>query len=515
MNAYQRGTTHFYLFNSITSRLVTKTTLLVFMQLVNIMFNISLAFGQGKSTTKDGNALPASFLQTIVIDAGHGGHDPGCVAGDTHEEDITLAISLKLAELLRQQYPQINVILTRDKDVFIPLYERANIANRNKANLFISIHCNFMPGSSATSGSETFVMGLHTAEHNLNVAKRENDAILLEDNFERNYDYDPKSPEGHIMLSMFQNAFLEQSIRFAEKVERQFAAGGQRKSRGVKQAGFVVLKETTMPSVLIEAGFLSNKAEEQYLITAEGQHQVAFSILQAFHEYKAELEGTAYRPLPTTTPATAAAAPQGPSFRPAVASTPASTPVNSPAPPKPAPAQSTSNQVTPGVVRPAASETYTTSQWTGQPMVVISPQGSIPGTGAQAVNPQTVSAQERSGMPSAGTTTYSAPPAGPAVRPGPAPNPAVAAEIKFGVQIAAASRPMNSADPKLANLSYLVEVVQENQLYKYQIRQLATLSLAQAAKQEMQQRGFADAFILAYRNGQRISVEEAKQLLGL
>ena len=166
---------------------------------------------------------PPFRIRTIVVDAGHGGHDPGCLGHDTREKHLALAIAKAFAEQVRTHFPDIQVIMTRDKDVFIPLYERAAIANRANADLFISIHCNAMPpGNSGTAGTETYVMGLHTAEHNLDVAKRENAAILLEDNYERNYDYDPNSPEGHILLSMFQNAFLEQSILFAERVEHHF-----------------------------------------------------------------------------------------------------------------------------------------------------------------------------------------------------------------------------------------------------------------------------------------------------
>ncbi len=229
-------------------------------------------------------------IKTVVIDAGHGGKDPGCLGANSQEKHIALAIAQKLAARIRAAHPDIRVILTRDRDVFIPLHERAAIANRNDADLFISIHCNFMPGSAATQGTETYVMGLHTAEYNLQVAKRENEAILLEDNYAENYDYDPNSPEGHILLSMFQNAFMEQSILFAESVEERIAVHAQRRSRGVKQAGFVVLKATSMPSVLIETGYLSNTAEEVFLSSAIGQDKISESIALAFTEYRMALE---------------------------------------------------------------------------------------------------------------------------------------------------------------------------------------------------------------------------------
>lgn len=222
-------------------------------------------------------------IRTVVIDAGHGGKDPGCLGTHSKEKHLALNIALDLAHQIKTNLPTVQVILTRDKDEFIPLEERAAIANRNQADLFISIHCNYFI-SSGTYGSETYVMGLHTSEHNLEVAKRENEAILMEDNYSNNYDYDPNSPEGHILLSLFQHAHLTQSIEFAALVEKAFDQKGRR-SRGVNQAGFVVLKETTMPSVLIETGFLSNPKESQYLSTSKGQQETASAIFNAFKEY--------------------------------------------------------------------------------------------------------------------------------------------------------------------------------------------------------------------------------------
>jgi len=230
-------------------------------------------------------------IKKVVIDPGHGGKDSGCLGHSNQEKDLALKIALKLGTAMQHAFPEIEVIYTRKTDVFVPLHRRAALANRNKADLFISIHCNAINNASQVNGSETYVMGLHTAETNLAVAKRENSSILLEDNYTQRYQgYDPHSPEGHIILSMYQNAYLEQSILFAEKVENNLKTSTRRKSRGVKQAGFLVLRETTMPSVLIEAGYLTNQSDHHYLSSNMGQNIVAKSILNAFREYKIAIE---------------------------------------------------------------------------------------------------------------------------------------------------------------------------------------------------------------------------------
>ncbi len=226
-------------------------------------------------------------ITTIVIDAGHGGHDGGC-SGSVHgarEKVIALQLALGLGNRLREVYPDMKVILTRDRDVFVPLHERAAVANDAQADLFISIHCNAMPRGSSVHGSETYVMGLHTAQHNLDVAKRENAAIRLEKQADQHYDFDPDSPAGHIILSMFQHAFLEQSMVLAANIEDQLAARGGHHSRGVKQAGFLVLKETAMPSVLVETGYLTNASEEAYLKSDSGQAETVESLYGGVARY--------------------------------------------------------------------------------------------------------------------------------------------------------------------------------------------------------------------------------------
>ncbi len=236
-----------------------------------------------------GNKPQKYQIRTIVIDAGHGGHDVGCKGSSAYEKHIALAVSLKLGELIEKYYPDIKVIFTRKTDVFIELHERAAIANRNKADLFICIHCN--SGPSAAFGAETFVMGLHKTTDNLSVAKRENSSILLEKDYKTKYDgFDPNSPEANIIFSLYQNTFMNQSLQFASLVQDEFTQNAGRFNRGVKQAGFLVLFKTAMPSVLIELGFLTNKTDEKFLISEAGQDKMANSMLKAFKQYKSDTE---------------------------------------------------------------------------------------------------------------------------------------------------------------------------------------------------------------------------------
>jgi len=254
--------------------------------------NFTFSHFNGKDNHLDHFPKRDFQLKTIVIDAGHGGHDHGCSGAHSKEKYISLKIAKKLGNYIKGRFPKVKVIYTREADVFVPLHTRAKIANDARADLFVSIHCNAIRTQKhLVKGTETYVMGLHTADENFAVAKRENEAILLEKDYKKHYDgFDPNSPEGHIILSMVQNAFLEQSLIFAEKVETNFKQIAGRKSRGVKQAGFVVLKATTMPSVLIESGYLTHKSEEKYLQSDKGQDEMAYSIFKAFESYKKEME---------------------------------------------------------------------------------------------------------------------------------------------------------------------------------------------------------------------------------
>lgn len=230
-------------------------------------------------------------IDRVVIDPGHGGKDPGAVGKNSYEKNIVLDIALRAGKLIDDAYDgKVEVIYTRTTDEFIELHKRAQIANESGADLFISIHCNSNP-SSLPSGSETFVMGLHKSQDNLEVAKSENAAIFYEEDYKQQYEgFDPNSDEDYIILSMFQTSNLEQSISMSSYVQDYFRDFAGRKDRGVKQAGFWVLYKTTMPGILIEAGFLSNPEEEKYLNSEEGKIAVAQCIFKAFADYKADFE---------------------------------------------------------------------------------------------------------------------------------------------------------------------------------------------------------------------------------
>ena len=230
-------------------------------------------------------------LKTIVIDAGHGGKDPGCLGKSHYEKDIALSIALLFGQLVERLMPEINVIYTRKTDVFVPLRERAQLANRAGADLFISIHCNAHPKADRV-GTETYVMGVNSSKSNLNVAMRENAVIMKEANYRKNYQgFDPTSSVSHILLSNMQNVHQTNSLQLASKVERYFSHATKRDSRGVKQSGFWVLAKTGMPSILVETGFLTTPDEEKYLASELGQVNIAVSLYKALRDYRRDLEG--------------------------------------------------------------------------------------------------------------------------------------------------------------------------------------------------------------------------------
>lgn len=275
------------LLNPVKQKRLTMKKIIAYPIIIAVVFCLQLnAIGNNLAVDKKDNTK----ISVVVIDPGHGGKDLGASMGKVLEKDIVLDIALKLGSMIAQNHPDIKVVYTRTKDIFIPLHKRAEIANKNEADLFISIHVNSVDAKSV-QGTETFVLGLHRNKENLVVAQKENAAILLEEDYRSTYeDFDPNSDESYIMFASMQEEFQNQSIMLASNIQNEFRTYAKRNDRSVKMAGFLVLRRTTMPSVLIETGFLSHSKERTYLISQSGQTALAQSIYRAFNSYKNEIE---------------------------------------------------------------------------------------------------------------------------------------------------------------------------------------------------------------------------------
>ena len=231
-----------------------------------------------------------SYAFTVVLDAGHGGHDAGAVGSFSKEKNINLRYALLVGDMIKKNIPDAKVIYTRDKDVFVDLNERARIANRKKADLFVSIHTNSSKNSSA-KGMETFTLGVSRSKENMEVAMLENSVIMLEEDYEKKYEgFDPNSVDSYIMFEFMKDQYMDRSITCADFIQKKMINASKRNDRGVRQAGFLVLRATAMPSVLIELGFISNKEEEKYLNNNENQVKIATAIFNGIKEYKHELD---------------------------------------------------------------------------------------------------------------------------------------------------------------------------------------------------------------------------------
>lgn len=232
----------------------------------------------------------STWAYTLVIDAGHGGKDTGALGFKSKEKNINLTVALALGQLIEKNCPDVKVIYTRKTDTFVELHERAAIANRAKADLFISIHANSTTaGRKGTSihGTETYTLGMHRATENLKVAKRENTVITLESGYEKKYEgFDPKSSESYIIFELMQDQNMASSVSFAKQIQKQFSSYAGRTDRGVHQAGLLVLAQTSMPAVLVELGYINNAAEEKYMNSSSGAATLAQSIYRAFKAYK-------------------------------------------------------------------------------------------------------------------------------------------------------------------------------------------------------------------------------------
>lgn len=371
----------------------------------------------------------------VVIDAGHGGHDPGAIGKISKEKNINLKVALKLGNLIKQNCNDVKVVYTRSKDVFIPLDRRAEIANNAKADLFISIHTNALANNRTAKGASTWTLGLAKSDANLEVAKRENSVILYEDDYKTRYaGFNPNSAESYIIFEFMQDKYMEQSVHLASLVQKQFRHHCKRVDRGVHQAGFLVLKASAMPSILVELGFISTPEEERYLNTEEGSSTLAKGIYRAFLSYKREheirLTGSSRTALPNDDEVTDTEVAQIDSTE----------------------SENKKPQNTPH------TDKLVTEAKTQRPIVVES------------------------------TTNDS--------------------EITFKIQILTSSRPLSKNDKRLKGLKD-VDYYKENGLYKYTYGASSDYNKVLRTRRNTVTPLFKDAFIIAFRNGEKMNINEA------
>lgn len=471
-------------------------------------------------------------VSTIVIDPGHGGKDAGAVGKNCYEKDIALKVALKFGELINQNFPDVKVIYTRKDDRFVELRQRGRIANQNHADLFVSIHCNSTEGKEA-KGVETWIMGNHKNDANLKVAQLENSAILQEQNHEANYDnFDPNSPDAYIIFSLYQNAFMDQSLGFAAKLQEQYGQRVPSPNRGIKQAGFLVLWSCALPSVLTEIGFISNPTEEKFLNSEDGQLKIATSLFNAFKEYKYQVEGfnnqAEVKKPAAAEPAKPAAAPAKPAVEPAKPVTEPTKPVADSTKPVATPEKPAIEPAKPATepVKPAAADT---TRPTAKPTDIPSAASVLNDT----AHTQTVAESPAPEPPSAPKPDTAQPqpaePAAPvietpapdtvqteAVIESPAPDlePAPAPRLVFKIQFASSStdKPLDAPEFKNLNLPVLSKY-EDNGLFKYCCGEAETPEAAQQILRQVQEAGFKDAFMVVFSNGQRISTQEAYRIL--
>jgi len=373
-------------------------------------------------------------VRTVVIDAGHGGKDPGNLGTRRYkkaEKDVALAVALKVEQYIKQRFPDIKVIMTRRTDIYPTLHERTVIANRAQGDVFISIHCDAAENRSAY-GSSTYVMGKDHDDEN-RVAMRENSVILQEDNKDVYEGFDPSKPESYIMLTMFQYAFIQQSVELAQTVQNAFRNDVGRKDRGVKQQPLYVTSRTAMPSILIELGFLTNSAEEDFLMTDEGQDKMAQAIARSFAQYKVRREGG-----------------------------------------------------TPG--EPVAPPTPKTEVLQTEPAAQEVPKVEAPKQETLAVVAE--------------------------AKPAPAETPSSAAvsDVYFTVQLSVSGLLKSVIESPFDALKG-VFYVKDGRLYRYLYGRYGSRDAALTALQEARQKGFPDAFMVAYKGTTRITLDEADQAL--
>ena len=442
--------------------------------------------------------LPGEAPFTVVLDAGHGGHDPGNLGNGFLEKDIALNIVLAAGASLKKN-PNVKVVFTRDDDTFVDLYKRGEIANKAKADLFVSVHCD--SHSSDAHGAGTFVLGLHANKQNFEVAKKENSVIYLEDNYEARYaDYDINSPESVIGLTIMQEEFLDQSILLGKLMQDRFTGKLNRKDRKVKQAGFIVLHQTFMPSVLIETGFLTNKDEGKYLNSKKGQEEMGAAIADAILEYKNNVRSVSPQvtaDLPKATPVEQKKPePEPTQPEPAQPETPADKPAEAAA----------GQAVAVGEINDSALKSDKLPDMAGNPDTT-QPVAAAQTEAKQAGDPGKTEPDPALADPARDKAPVTEVEATRPVTP-----PLEDSDISFKVQLMAVSKDIPLAP---ANFNGLNTLSKEPVGGMYRILYGNTTSYEQAKLLQAgaQQKGYAQAYIVAYRAGERIPVEKALQLL--
>ena len=476
-------------------------------RLITIFIVLLVAAGPVFSQKKD-----TYRVRTVVIDPGHGGAKPGAQGKHVQEKTVTLAVAKKFGKLIEDNYPDVKVIYTRTTDVDISLAERAHIANRNKADLFISIHANSHP-TNAPTGVETFVMGLSESRANLEVAKKENADILLEADYKSNADYsgfDPNAPETYVMLAMFQNAFIDKSLNLAQAIQNQYKQSLKTINRGVKQAELYVLYKTTCPSVLTEIGFISNPGEEAFMISEEGQAKIAVCLFNAFMTYKATEEGTDKIANPVinikgwNTPAEKPAEVAKPA-KDTVAVEPVKPAVVKVEEPKPAVAKAEEPKPAVEAPKPIVEEPVVpVAAATEKPK----PSAALPAKQTAKVNEtkpaESKPAEAKAAEPKAATAKPATTPAKPAAE--------SKSGVRYRVQFCTASRQMKAGDPDLHGIKDF-HIAPSGRLYAYTAGDYTSLAQARERCKTIQNTTrFKDAFVVAIYRGERISLEKAAQL---
>lgn len=456
-------------------------------------------------------------VKTLVIDPGHGGAKPGAHGKQIWEKDLVLAVALKFGSLVEKHLPDVKVIYTRTTDEDITLARRAEIANHAKADLFISVHANSHPTGKPT-GVETFVMGLSQSKANLEVAKKENADILKESDYQKNSAYqgfDPNSPESYVMFAMYQNAYLSKSLDFANYIQKQYSQNIKSINRGVKQAELFVIYKTAMPAVLTEIGFISNPEEEKFMMSEAGKNKIAMSLYNAFATYKAHEEGTqpklikSFDQAPEGEQMAEASTVKDKAAQRAAAEAEAKAKAEREAAAKAEAAREA--ELKAQAEREAAEAEAKAREEAAKALAAAEDKARADATAkeAEAKARAEREAKEREGVKEEAAQD---------VAPTPTPTetesaqPVAKNKVSFKVQFLRSDKLLKAGDKELKGLDNFT-YYQNGNVYCYMWGDSRSIEAAKALQSDVRAKGFKDAFVVAFANGERVSLQKAKELL--